>query len=114
MNSGMRSGLIFNPAFLLVLVAGIMSVSRINAQRISVDGTMFSVNGHEIFMNGVNTPWDNWNDFGGAYDHNFWNGEFQRIRLAGGNSSRIWITCNGDIGINISDAGEVTGATDKK
>jgi len=83
------------------------------AQRITVDGTMFTVGGHEIFMNGVNTPWDNWNDFGGAYDHDFWDREFQRIRQAGGNSSRIWITCNGNIGINISDGGEVAGATDK-
>ena len=49
----------------------------LRAQRITVDGNTFKVYGKEIFMNGVNTPWDNWNDFGGNYDHDFWNTEFQ-------------------------------------
>jgi hypothetical protein len=83
------------------------------AQRITVAGTRFEVNGKEIFMNGVNTPWDNWNDFGGDYDHNFWDNEFKKIRDAGGNASRIWITCNGDVGIDILESGVVTGATAK-
>ncbi len=69
------------------------------------------MDGNEIFINGVNTPWDRWNDFGGRYDHNFWDSEFQLIRQSGGNASRIWITCNGDVGINISQDGEVKGAT---
>ena len=81
------------------------------SQKITIDGNKFLVYGNEIFINGVNTPWDNWNDFGGNYDHNFWNTEFQKIRQAGGNASRIWITCNGDVGINISTTGLVTGAT---
>lgn len=96
-------------AFMLsILTSGI-----VYSQRISVDGNTFRVSGKEIFMNGVNTPWDNWNDFGGNYDHNFWDTEFQKIRQAGGNSSRIWITCNGDVGINISESGFVSSATDK-
>ena len=36
---------------------------------------------------------------------------FRKIRQAGGNSSRIWITCNGDVGIDISETGFVSGAT---
>jgi hypothetical protein len=95
-------------SFFLIFLTG-----NIYAQRISIDGTSFKVYGKEIFMNGVNTPWDNWNDFGGNYDHNFWDTEFQKIRQAGGNSSRIWITCNGDVGINISETGFVSSATDK-
>lgn len=105
--------LVFNRIIFLVLVVNSSWISPTDAQRISVEGTRFTVDGHEIFMNGVNTPWDNWNDFGGVYDHDFWDREFKRIRQAGGNSSRIWITCNGDIGINISNDGEVTGATDR-
>jgi hypothetical protein len=91
---------------LLVFLAG-----NIYAQRISVDGNTFRVYGKEIFMNGVNTPWDSWNDFGGNYDHNFWDTEFQKIHQAGGNASRIWITCNGDVGININESGFISGAT---
>jgi len=64
-------------------------------------------------MNGVNTPWDNWNDFGGNFDQGFWDSEFRKISQAGGNASRIWISCDGDIGINISVDGLVSGATQK-
>jgi hypothetical protein len=92
--------------FLFLIPAG-----TIYAQRITIDGNTFRVYGEEIFMNGVNTPWDNWNDFGGNYDHNFWNTEFHEIRQAGGNSSRIWISCNGDVGIDISTDGKINGAT---
>jgi len=82
-----------------------------NAQKITIEGTKFMVGDKEIFINGVNTPWDNWNDFGGNYDHNFWDTEFQKIHQAGGNGSRIWISCNGDVGINIDESGVVSGAT---
>jgi len=81
------------------------------AQRIEVQDNRFYTDGKEIFINGVNTPWDNWNDFGGEYDHDFWDAEFQRIIEAKGNATRIWITCNGDVGIEISDSGFVTGAS---
>jgi uncharacterized protein (TIGR02145 family) len=96
---------------LLMILLFIICPGDIYSQRINIDGNTFRVYGKEIFINGVNTPWDNWNDFGGNYDHNFWNTEFQEIRQAGGNASRIWITCNGDVGINISTAGLVSGAT---
>jgi hypothetical protein len=89
----------------------LICTGNIYSQRITADGNKFCVYGKEIFINGVNTPWDNWNDFGGNYDPNFWNTEFQEIRQAGGNASRIWITCNGDVGINISTTGLVSGAT---
>ncbi len=96
----------------IMILLFVTYTAQIYAQRITVDGTYFKVNGDEIFINGVNTPWDKWNDFGGQYNHNFWNSEFQRIRQSGGNASRVWITCNGDVGINITQDGEVSGATD--
>lgn len=98
----------------LILLSGIIISfisSDLFSQKVTIDGTTFRVYGKEIFMNGVNTPWDNWNDFGGNYDHNFWDSEFQKIRQAGGNASRIWISCNGDVGIEISETGFVSGAT---
>ena len=82
-----------------------------NAQRIVIEGNRFMIGYSEIFINGVNTPWDNWNDFGGEYDHSFWNDEFSAIRESGGNATRIWITCNGDVGIDIDESGMVHGAT---
>jgi hypothetical protein len=81
------------------------------AQRITVTGNKFMVEGKEIFMNGANTPWNNWNDFGGNYQSAWWDAEFKRIKAAGGNSTRIWISCNGLVGLTISTDGTVTGAT---
>ena len=91
-------------------------------ERIYVEGDKFYVyNGKEIFINGVNTPWDNWNDFGSElsvqgyeYNRSFWNNEFQRIKAHGGNSTRIWITCDGEVGFTYSEDGKtVKGATAK-
>jgi len=82
------------------------------AQYVTVNGNKFLVDGHEIFMNGANTPWNNWNDFGGNYQSSWWDAEFKRIKDAGGNSTRIWITCSGEVGLTISADGTVTGATD--
>ncbi|MBL7112069.1 MAG: T9SS type A sorting domain-containing protein [Bacteroidales bacterium] len=95
----------------LIVVIILININQIDAQRITIEGNKFMVGDREIFINGVNTPWDNWNDFGGNYDHLFWDEEFQQIREAGGNASRIWITCNGDVGIDIDELGSVNGAT---
>ncbi len=95
----------------LITVCLIFSANSLFAQRIKTEGTIFTVEGKDIFMNGVNTPWDKWNDFGGKYRHKFWDTEFQRIREAGGNSSRIWISCDGEKGIKINSDGFVSGAT---
>ncbi len=84
---------------------------RSDAQFITVSGNKFLVDGKEIFMNGANTPWNNWNDFGGNYKSSWWDAEFQRIKNAGGNSTRIWISCSGEVGLTISADGTVTGAT---
>ena len=94
----------------LILTLLFSSISSLN--RISISGTKFIANNKEIFMNGANTPWDKWNDFGGAFDQNFWNSHFATLKSSGINSSRIWISCNG-LYLIINDNGEVQGATDK-
>ncbi|MDP3914641.1 MAG: T9SS type A sorting domain-containing protein [Bacteroidota bacterium] len=82
-----------------------------SAQFVTVSGNKFLVDGKEIIMNGANTPWNKWNDFGGNYISSWWDAEFQKIKAAGGNSTRIWISCNGEVGLMISADGTVTGAT---
>jgi hypothetical protein len=101
----------FYPIIILMSVSLTLSC-QLNAQRIKAEGTRFVVGKNEIVMNGVNTPWDNWNDFGGQFDQEFWDQEFTRIHEAGGNCSRIWISCDGEVGINIDSAGFVSGATE--
>lgn len=93
-----------------------VDVSKIESKlagKVTVNGTDFLVNDQKLFMNGVNTPWDKWNDFGGRFNVDFWSEHFKMLSEAGVNSTRIWITCNGDVGINIDANGLVTGATSK-
>ena len=79
--------------------------------RVRVSNSEFSKCGQRIFMNGVNTPWNNWNDFGGDYDRTFWSNHYRDLHDAGVNSSRVWITCSGEVGIDIAADGTVLGAT---
>ena len=80
-------------------------------RRIRVVDERFTACGRPVFMNGANTPWDRWNDFGGGYDPAFWREHYAALREAGVNASRVWITCNGEVGIDITEDGEVLGAT---
>lgn len=79
--------------------------------QVTVSGTDFIVNGEPLFFNGVNTPWDKWNDFGGSFNYGFWEEHFKTLRENGINSTRIWISCNGDVGMLIDSTGYVSGAT---
>jgi hypothetical protein len=79
--------------------------------RITISNGQFFAGGQRIWMNGVNTPWNNWNDFGGNYDASWWSSHFDALRNNKINSVRVWITCNGDVGINIDGNGYVSGAT---
>lgn len=105
----MQNKMIMSMLFMLCML--VPFTQGVYAQRIYVENATLKVNGNPIFINGANTPWDNWNDFGGSYDSNWWNTEFGRIKNAGGNATRIWITCSGEVGINIDSSGYVSGAT---
>lgn len=80
---------------------------------IAIEGNKFMVKGEEIWMNGINTPWNNWNDFGGNYNYEYWADMFAELKNQGINCTRVWITCSGDVGINFDENGFVTGATDE-
>jgi hypothetical protein len=82
-----------------------------NDLRIRIAGAEFNVCGRPIYMNGANTPWDNWNDFGGSYDASFWSAHYADLHDAGINSSRVWLTCDGAVGIEMDSSGMVRGAT---
>ena len=82
--------------------------------KITVDGTKFMVDGKELWINGVNTPWQNWNDFGSAsFDESFWNSHFADLHEIGINASRVWINCNSMVGIKLKTTGEVKEVLDK-
>ena len=65
-----------------------------------------------IWINGANTPWHLWNEFGSSFDANWWTNHFQTMRGKGMNATRVWISCDGQVGINIDANGMVSGASD--
>ena len=94
-------------AIIMLAMAGLPG----KAQTISVKGNNFYVNtGQRIWLNGVNTPWNRWNEFGVNFDRDWWDEHFQLLRSNGINCSRIWFSCNGDGGVLSSSSG-VTGVS---
>ncbi|MBN1782188.1 T9SS type A sorting domain-containing protein [bacterium] len=92
--------------FFCVLLQGFI----LYGQRISVNGTEFRVDDGRIWLNGTNTPWHAWNDFGGSFNYDWWNDEFRQLSDMHINCTRVWITCDGSNGgINISSDGYVNG-----
>src|SRR5512133_20447 len=90
-------GLIVSPGFF------------ITAQHISIRGNEFFVDSSSrIWLNGVNTPWYHWKDFGKNFDCAWWNNHFRILKSSGINSTRIWFSCNGDGAVK-TDASGVTG-----
>lgn len=76
-------------------------------KHVTVDGTAFKIDGKELWINGVNTPWQNWNDFGGNFDESFWDNHFAELHEAGVNASRIWVNCNGMSIVRLKSDGTV-------
>ena len=72
--------------------------SKDEKARVYIEDTKFMVDGKELWVNGVNTPWKDWNDFTGSMiedswsgDLNiqFWDDEFSRLTSDGINCTRI-------------------------
>lgn len=84
-----------------------------NSARVSVAGTDFVVNGRTLWINGVNTPWQKWNDFTGNMDEEFWDNEFARLAGDNINCTRIWLNCNGEGIIRLDNEGNITGINEK-
>ncbi len=81
--------------------------------RVYIENGEFKVNGEDIWFTGANTPWDNWDDFGRDFDAAFWDSHFADLHEAGINSSRVWILCSGDYGIQFDANNHVSGMTDQ-
>jgi hypothetical protein len=96
-----------------IALAGVLSARAGFGDRITISGNEFRAGVDRIWINGVNTPWHDWNDFGGGFDPVWWDKHFQQLHENGINATRVWISCNGEVGINISTNGHVSGCTPK-
>ncbi|WP_028509174.1 cellulase family glycosylhydrolase [Ruminococcus sp. NK3A76] len=81
--------------------------------RVKVNGKDFEVGGKKLWLNGVNAPWIKWNDFGGDFSFMEWSEHFKQLHENGVNCARVWISCNGEVGMEIDDDGNFTGATEQ-
>ena len=84
-----------------------------SSRRITICDRHFSLGGRPLWLNGVNTPWQHWNDFGGRFDPAFWDGHFSELRRIGVNATRIWINCDGFVGIQLDADGAFLSVSDK-
>lgn len=64
-------------------------------------------NGKEWWINGINTPWQCWNDFCGDMDTAFWEETFAQLKADRINATRIWINCDGEKIVRLQPNGEV-------
>jgi GH35 family endo-1,4-beta-xylanase len=84
------------------------------SQFISIVNKKFVVNGNAscpIYMNGANTPWEAWNDFGGSYDQTKWNQDMVDLKSKGINAARIWFSCNGSGQPSVASDGTASAPT---
>ena len=81
--------------------------------RVKIEQSDFTVSGKKLWLNGVNAPWIKWNDFGGSFSFMEWNEHFTKLHENGVNCARVWISCNGEVGMDIADDGSFSGATDQ-
>ncbi len=78
---------------------------------IYIEGDKFMLGDEEVWLTGMNAPWQSWDDFGGNYSPEYWDKVFSMMSERGFNSCRIWINCSGNNGVEIDEDGFVSGAT---
>lgn len=81
--------------------------------RVTVSGNKFVVGENEIFFSGMNAPWQNWNDFNGSMDEDFWEAEFKRFNEDHINCVRIWVNCDGESIVDLNQDGSIASINEK-
>ena len=95
------------------ITSAVSSEEDISSARVYVEGTKLMVDGKEFWVNGVNTPWQYWNDFGGKMDAEFWDGQFARMAADHINCTRIWVNCTGENIVRLKTTGEIKEVNEK-
>ena len=80
------------------------------AQHVSIADNEFQIDGEQVWFNGINTPWHNFNDFGNpSFNFDWWTSEFQKYAQNNINLARVWIHMSGEISPTIESDGYITG-----
>lgn len=88
-------------------VSGNTVTEQKKSAKVTIQGTKFMVDGKELWVNGVNTPWQSWNDFCGNMDEAAWEKIFALLKQDNINCTRIWINCNGTGVVRVDAKGSV-------
>lgn len=100
------------PMLLLLFITA--TLFSIQGQRIYIEDNSFKMNGQPIYLNGANTPWHKWNDFGDQFDAAWWDNHFTALNEAGINSTRVWFSCDSNHkGLMMGDDGRLEGPTEQ-
>lgn len=102
--------------FFVLFTIAILHFTVLKSQTVSIVNKKFVIHKNptsQIYFNGVNMPWEAWNDFGGAYNDARWEQNFKDLHNHGINAARIWISCNGDGQPKISPEGIVQKPSDE-
>ena len=92
---------------LSVFVSSFTGCSASRSARVTVEGTKFMVDGRELWLNGVNTPWYAWNDFMGNMDEEVWEQTFAQLARDNINCTRIWVNCEREAIVTLNNSGEI-------
>ncbi|MDR0542799.1 MAG: T9SS type A sorting domain-containing protein [Dysgonamonadaceae bacterium] len=90
----------------------------LHSQEITIRGNKFYAGNKEIFFNGVNTAWQENNEWrldflGRNFNASWWKNELNRYVTNHINSARIWIHGGGNSSPSLNASGYVTGASDR-
>lgn len=97
-------------ALFLVLALTITSVSGCMEKasaRVTVKDGKFWVDEKELWLNGCNTPWYNWNEFNGGMNAEAWENTFAQLAEDNINCTRIWVNCDGQSIVRLDSDGEI-------
>jgi len=81
----------------LLFLSLILMMKISHTQKITINGNKFQVNGQELFLNGINSPWQNDPYFRidfidtDYFELKFWKDEFKKMKQNKVNTARIWI-----------------------
>ncbi len=98
---------------LILFFVKFLFISASTAQTIVVTGNKFTVEGNEIYLNGVNAPWQ-WqsdcdiNFMRHNFDKNFWETELQKYVDSKVNVVRVWLHGSGNYSPALNGSGYVT------
>lgn len=89
----------------VVIITSFSACGEQPSAKVTIENNKFTVDGKELWLNGCNTPWYNWNDFTGSMDEEAWEETFAMLAQDNINCTRIWLNCDGQSIVRLNGTG---------